>query len=484
MPPVSAAADNIVTSSNDGSKRKQLSERTQRPWPMGEMPQTLRRYKSSDTAARYFCGMCGTCLWMHYGDEDGPSHTTNATDDSGTAGKISMQKEEDVWFVTTGSLELADAEGEAIEAMFKVVSHIYVEDTKDGGVAVLAGHSLPNSDATKDATEIPSYYRRGSPRITRSELISQLSYASTHINPHTNERENPLVAQCHCRTVTLLISPPDIPSSYPPEAWNAWAEALDPPPHNRHAHTHSTSQAALQALRDSEVTDTPKFDDRDVWWLRPSLVTNRNTGNSSTKRNRLLVATCACDSCRRGSGTEVQQWVFTPTGCISVVLRPSSARSSESEDTEAHPVTVPWSAVVPHLPVASRPQITSTASASFPEGYSLPFEAYESSPGTHRGFCGTCGATIFWSGKQHGEMWPEEDRRNTIDISAGLVSGAGTVSDGASISVGSRRDEWLDWRSNYVTNLKDYEAKRRGDLGRRIQAGARSEQWLKGLGGA
>lgn len=107
---------------------------------------------------------------------------------------------------------------------------------------LLVGNPLPKSvDETEDVpNEVTYYYRRPPQLLPRFELINQLSYASTYIEPHTNETaDETLVAQCYCRTVTLLISRPDVPSSYPPETWNTWAEALDPPPHNPHAHPHS-----------------------------------------------------------------------------------------------------------------------------------------------------------------------------------------------------------------------------------------------------
>ncbi|KAF9876161.1 glutathione-dependent formaldehyde-activating enzyme [Colletotrichum karsti] len=121
---------------------------------------------------------------------------------------------------------------------------------------------------------------------------------------------------------------------------------------------------------------------RDKWWIRAN-------------GTKYLAGTCACRSCRLISGFEIQTWTFVPRSNIFFHVA-----ASNGEQT-----------------------ITPLDFGTLPSGI---LQTYESSPGVHREFCGTCGATVFWHDK-----W----RPDVIDVSVGLLRA----------KEGARADTWLDW---------------------------------------
>lgn len=112
------------------------------------------------------------------------------------------------------------------------------------------------------------------------------------------------------------------------------------------------------------------------WWLR--------AGDT-----KYLAGTCACPSCRLSSGFPIQAWAFVPKSNI------------------FH---------AGYLPLR------------FNQG---TVQQYISSPGVYREFCGRCGATVFWH---------NDGRPTLIDVSVGLLRGAGT-----------RALSWLDWAPDRIS---------------------------------
>lgn len=88
--------------------------------------------------------------------------------------------------------------------------------------------------------------------------------------------------------------------------------------------------------------------------------------------DRFLAGTCACTTCRRSSGFEITCWAFVPTSDITL------------KDGKPFQRTPYWGSMV----------------------------TYESSPGVNRTFCGRCGCTIFWDGRDAGTL---------IDIAVGTL---------------------------------------------------------------
>lgn len=404
-----------------------------RPFAAGDIPLTLTRYASSDIAARYFCSTCGAHVFMHYGGEDALTPSDSDLDE---------------WWVCSGVVD-GDL-NRAVPQLFKTVAQIWVEGTKDGGLAYLGGHPTSEDIERVPAHETGSISPK-SPVIPSTSLEERLRH---FISSHSSEpiRDETLIAQCYCHSTTILLSRPDVPSSYPPTTRDGpdWHESLDRP----------------------EGAD-------EVWWLRPSLT-------DPGKRDRLATIPCACTDCRKCTGSETVSWTYTPTGRIRVVLRPIVSPAS---GTEAK--VVPWSTIASYVRSSQSISTATSITESLPgelEGYSLPFRVYNSSKDTYRGFCGTCGATIFWYGPQGGT------RDNMIDLSAALfsepsalgpdITQATQFSGNDSLGreereVGSRRDDWLYWKADRVTGSSDAEG--RGDLVERIGEGLKSKDWKGGL---
>ncbi|KAF2457989.1 Mss4-like protein, partial [Lineolata rhizophorae] len=118
--------------------------------------------------------------------------------------------------------------------------------------------------------------------------------------------------------------------------------------------------------------------DSEAWWLTgPDL-------------SRFLAGTCACRSCRLALGFDVAAWAFVPAADI--VLPDGGAFRRE------------FGAV----------------------------KTYGSSEGVTRGFCGTCGAGVYWSGD-----WREE----LVDVAVGLLDAP----------EGVRAEDWLGWERGRVS---------------------------------
>ena len=118
------------------------------------------------------------------------------------------------------------------------------------------------------------------------------------------------------------------------------------------------------------------------WWLR-------------RQGTKYLAGTCACNSCRTNSGCDIQAWTFIPRVNL---FRPDGS-PLEIETIES-------------------------------------LKEYNSSPGVHRYFCDTCGATVFWCC---------DSRPDLIDVSVGLLDA----------EEGSRAESWLQWWTNRISFEED-----------------------------
>ncbi|EON64816.1 hypothetical protein W97_04050 [Coniosporium apollinis CBS 100218] len=111
------------------------------------------------------------------------------------------------------------------------------------------------------------------------------------------------------------------------------------------------------------------------WWLRAN-------------RTKFLAGTCACRSCRLASGFDFVAWAFVPTANITL------------EDGSPF------------------------------KRYFGSIRTFESSPGTKRAFCGVCGASVFWDG-----------REGLLDVAVGLLDAEGGV----------RAEGWVEWWTRRVS---------------------------------
>lgn len=159
-----------------------------------------------------------------------------------------------------------------------------------------------------------------------------------------------LQARCHCGGIEFYITRPDASSA---QASSPWPDLLVP--------YHSGSSANPDDVK---------------WWLRDG-------------QTRYLAGTCACPSCRLGSGFPIQTWAFIPKTNIF-----NADRSPLAFDLGT-------------------------------------MKRYTSSPGVYREFCSRCGATVFWHC---------EERPMVIDVSVGLFRGGN-----------ARAEDWLEWATGRVS---------------------------------
>lgn len=146
------------------------------------------------------------------------------------------------------------------------------------------------------------------------------------------------------------------------------------------------------------------------------LICNPRDGKWWLRDNKYLAGTCACRSCRLSSGFEIQTWAFIPRANIFNHFKDGTGEELVPLDF----VQPPWTIL----------------------------QAYQSSHGVYRNFCGRCGATVFWH---------NDDRSDLIDVSVGLFCAP----------EGARATEWLDWWKSRVSFEEETGRGRWGNEGRR-----------------
>ena len=184
----------------------------------------LAVYKASEDLSRFFCSNCGANVYMD--DKD-------------------SKKE-----ISTGVLESA-------EGLVRLDHHIYVADTKDGGLR----DWLPGMEAWEG-------YREVSKKLDADWKDGSLEASS-------GEKAQELHAHCRCKGVSFKITRPD------------------------------ESSASISAPRGDIVGPPTTKEDKisSAWWLR----------ENGTK---YLGGTCACSDCRLVSGYDIQTWAFVPKANI------------------------------------------------------------------------------------------------------------------------------------------------------------------------
>ena len=182
----------------------------------------LVNYKSSKTVTRSFCRTCGANIYVQDSSQSKPD-------------------------ICTGVLDKADG-------IIQLRSHIFVPDTKDGGLSVW----LPNVAAWEG-------YAEQSARSKENMRSQEKSDTGTTRNVRTQ-------AHCHCRGVQFMITRPC------PESGELSAPYSD-------------------LLVEDTASKTNKEDTK--WWLRAD-------------NSKYFAGTCACTSCRLNSGFDIQMWSFIP----------------------------------------------------------------------------------------------------------------------------------------------------------------------------
>ncbi|KAL2429938.1 hypothetical protein ABEF95_013295 [Exophiala dermatitidis] len=264
---------------------------------------------------------------------------------------------ENSWMVCSGSVDQVPGHEQVSRlSLEKVMQHEFVGTTKDGGLALcladFEGRSAPLFLQDSNGPTMPT---AAGPPLSRSERAkppySNSGVAAPEGEPgmHTNQ----LSASCYCGGVAFQVTRPNSAST---ACSSPFPDLLVP--------YHSSSS--------ENPTDVK-------WWLRA---------------NKYLAGTCACRSCRLGSGSPIQAWAFIPKANIS--------------QRDGSPID-----------------------------YGIgTLQEIESSKDCFRNFCGTCGATVFWHSRT---------RPDLVDVSVGLLRA----------EEGSRAENWLQWWTERVSFQED-----------------------------
>ncbi|KAK5958350.1 hypothetical protein OHC33_000192 [Knufia fluminis] len=134
--------------------------------PTETFKEKLVKYATSDKISRYWCSTCG-------------SHVANYHGSGG----------DDQWKVCTGAID--EVLGEYDGKLEKYTGHIFVADTRDGGLSVC----LPDAPSYMEDAE-------GSPSKDTKKELKQLREAGIH-----DTGEEMIEAKCHCEKVRFFIKP-------------------------------------------------------------------------------------------------------------------------------------------------------------------------------------------------------------------------------------------------------------------------------------
>ncbi|KFZ02532.1 hypothetical protein V500_00125 [Pseudogymnoascus sp. VKM F-4518 (FW-2643)] len=253
------------------------------------------------------------------------------------------------WAVATGVAEKTPEP----QCTFRIARHINVDQTGDGGLSIWMrarnnGSIIPTDVPMQNISHPADDHARRSP---------------TPLTDHSSSRDtngDTLDASCFCGTVKFHVTRPTHESTLP-----------------------KSQYPDLMIPYYTESVEIPNPDDK-KWWIRG---------------DRYLAGNCACTSCRRCSGFDIQSWAFVPRANIFM-----------------------------HAPDMN----LGLDFSNLPEGM---LRSYSSSRGVTREFCPGCGATVFWH---------NTDRPELIDVSVGLFN-----------AEGARAEDWLDWWKERVSFAED-----------------------------
>lgn len=298
--------------------------------PLQSRPQIvdrLKQYESSSHLTRYFCGQCGTHLFC-------------------------MQHNDQSWQLCAGAVDGLLIPGpESLSQLQAFRQHEFVGSTLDGGLSVcLAEFQGKNIPMFMQGPSGELFDKRSPERISFAAVKPPQDPPAERYLRQSRAQADTLRLACHCESVELIITQP---SEVSKQCLAPWPDLIVP---------HSAHSANPDDVK---------------WWLCDS-------------DTRYLAGTCACRSCRLGTGSPIQTWAFIPNANI--------------------------------LKLDGSPFDHKLGS----------LQQYQSSARTFREFCGSCGATVCW--------WSEE-RPDLIDISVGLLQAP----------EGARAQRWLRWCTNRVS---------------------------------
>ena len=286
-----------------------------------ELVDNLTKYDSSSKLTRYFCGQCGSPMFIEM-------HADSS------------------WSVCSGVVDVVEGhQNDARLSLEHVAQHEFVDDTKDGGLAIclaqIDGHPVPLFLQGPESAKVEG---------TTEELLAKLGRDNRTAND-----SNELQAGCHCEGVSFRVTRPNAASR---TCSSPWPDLVVP--------YHSSSSENREDVK---------------WWL-------------SENDTKYRAGTCACRSCRLGSGSPIQAWAFVPKANI--------------------------------LKLDGKP-------LDYDMG---TLKQIQSSSGCYREFCSRCGATVFWHCLE---------RPDLVDVSVGLLRAP----------EGARATSWLDWWTGRVSFKED-----------------------------
>ncbi|KAH7135457.1 Mss4-like protein [Dendryphion nanum] len=256
-------------------------------------------------------------------------------------------------------------------------THMYLEYHDDGHFEVATG--TLQAERTDDLVDFKSIMW----------ISDTIDGGASHFITHISSKELPRYLQGNEFTNTPQTS----------LYWNSSPNSPSPPTHRLTpipAHCHCTGvQFWITPPDSSSYTATSPYPDLLIPYNSP--VSSGNPSNEPwwlPTPTHYLAGTCTCHSCRRASGFDIIFWAFIPTSNI-------------FQDAGC---TIPFSRN---------------------DGkYWGSMKRYESSAGVARTFCGSCGANVFWDG-----------RETLVDVAVGLLDAED----------GTRAEERLVWCAERVS---------------------------------
>ena len=262
---------------------------------------------------------------------------------------LARRHRRDEWFLCTGSIDrVLDATG-PIPSLEHIVEQQFIGHTRDGGLSACFATAETHGKHIQTflGAPVPKY-------LDLTQNPPPWPSIERHCSPASVDQSGKLRAACHCGKVQYWVLRPNNASKT--KCSSPFPDLLVPYYSNDSANPGNSS-----------------------WWLRGA---------------KYFAGTCACRSCRLGSGAAIQTWAFVPK----VNLSSHSYGSGNEINFD----------------------------------YISGLQRFESSPGVYREFCNTCGATIFWHC---------DERPTLIDVSVGLLRAV----------EGSRAETWLEWHTERLS---------------------------------
>lgn len=247
--------------------------------------------------------------------------------------------------VASGNWYLATGLWDRTEGVIRWNGCKWVEPTLDGGVSVWF-------NSIKDQDGSARQLRRWMLQDGDNEEVPPGAFREYKRSETGSKSSDYLKAACHCGGVQFQITRPNEASK---RVKSPYSDCIVP------FHT-------------GESSDNPE---NNPWWL-------------CCNDTKYFAGTCACTSCRKSLGFEIQTWAFIPKPNI---LQPNGEPMSYDMGT---------------------------------------LKRYSSSKDVMREFCGVCGATVFWHC-----LW----RPDLVDVSVGLFDP----------EEGARVESWLEWWTGRVS---------------------------------